>query len=208
MGDRDSERLIDAWLDGDLPADEAARVETGLRCDPELRRDFGPMVELLRSPEPTSVPAGLRERVVAAVHEQAARERTIRFEQNGWRKVSYRLGWMGAVAASVALFLSGWYGAQWWARPTPVIVAVGPQPEVTNPWVLAAYAQSVAGRGPMFPTPFVVQGAMIEMLADGKGSLPQGASAGQGSASPGRVAPQAERNEPARVPLLPIIQRL
>ena len=57
MGDRDTERLIDAWLDGELPADEAAKVEAGLRCDPELRRQFGPMVALLRSPEPTDVPA-------------------------------------------------------------------------------------------------------------------------------------------------------
>ncbi len=37
MGDRDTERLIDAWLDGELPADEAAKLETGLRCDPALR---------------------------------------------------------------------------------------------------------------------------------------------------------------------------
>ncbi len=208
MGDRDAERLIDAWLDGELPADEAAKVEAGLRCDPKLRREFGPMLALLRSPEPADVPAGLRDRVVAAIHERAAREQTIRFEPTAWRRISYRLGWVGAAAASVALFMTGWYGAQWWTKPEQATVVIVQEPEVTNPWILAAYAQSVTGRGPMFPTPFVVQGAMMEMLADGKGSLLPGASAGQESASPGRVAPPSEQNEPVRLPLLPIIQRL
>jgi hypothetical protein len=112
------------------------------------------------------------------------------------------------MAASVVLFMAGWYGSQWWTKPELTSVVVVQQPEVTNPWVLAAYAQSVTGRGPMFPTPFVVQGAMIEMLTEGKGSLNSGASAGQDSASPGRVAPQGEQLEPTRLPLLPIIQRL
>ena len=207
MGDRDTERLIDAWLDGELPADEAAKVEAGLRCDPELRRQFGPMVALLRSPEPTDVPAGLRDRVVAAVHEQATREQVIRFESPAWRRVSRRLGWIGAAAASVALFVTGWYGSQWWTKQEQPTVIVQQTPTVSNPWLLAAYAQSVTGRGPMYPTPFVAQSAMIEMLADGRAPSP-GASAGQKSASPGQAAPQREPEEPARIPLLPIIQRL
>ncbi len=208
MGDRDPEQLMDAWLDGELPADEAARIEAGLRCDPALRNQFGPMVELLRSPEAVEVPAGLRDRVVAAVHERAEREGVIRFESPAWRRLSRRLGWAGAVAASVALFVSGWYGARWWGQPGPSVVVVQPAPAVSNPWLLAAYAQSVAGRGPMYPTSFVVQGAMIEMLAGGSGPPPAGASAGPRSASPGRAVPPREPAEPVPVPLLPIIQRL
>lgn len=83
-----------------------------------------------------------------------------------------------------------------------------------SPWMLAAYAQSLAARGPMYPAPFVVQGVTIEMLADGRLERERqagGVYAGAQPARPPRAAtarPDDGRNEPALVPLLPVIQRL
>ncbi len=207
MGDRDTERLIDAWLDGELPPEEASRLEAGLRCDPALRREYGPTIALLRSREAIEVPPGLRGRVVSAVHERVNRDRVIPIASARLQRASHRLRWLGAVAASVVLFMGGWYGSQWWAKPGPTPVVVAVAPTVTDPWVAAACVQSLAGRGPLYPTPFVVQGAMMEMLAEGKPPS-TGSSAGQGSASPGLTPPKTDENEPIPVPLLPIIQRL
>jgi hypothetical protein len=218
MGDFDTERMMDAWLDGELPPDKAAEVQERLKRDPHLRRQYGPLVELLSSPEPVDVPADLGDRIVAAVHERATtKTTTIHVARPTWARVPNRLAWAGAMAASIALFLAGWFGSRWSTKPTPGGGPAGPQPiqVVSSPWMLAAYAQSLTAHGPMYPTPFVVQGVTIEMLADGRLESDRqaaGVSAGvrparEPRAAPDRPAPPQHRPEQP-VPLFPVIQRL
>ncbi len=165
------------------------------------------MLALLHSREAIDVPAGLRDRIVSAVHERVNRDRVIPITSVRLRRVSRRLRWFGAVAASVVLFMGGWYASQWRAKPGPAPVVVVTTPTVADPWIAAACVQSLAGRGPLYPTPFVVQGAMMGMLAEGK--LPStGSPAGPGSASPGLTPPRSDGSDSVPVPLLPIIQRL
>jgi len=219
MADSDTERMMDAWLDGELPPDQAAELHERLKRDPHLRRQYGPLVELLSSPEPVDVPADLGDRIVAAVHERATtKTTTIHVARPTWARVPNRLAWAGAMAASIALFLVGWFGSRWSTKPTPGGGPVGPQPTqvVASPWMLAAYAQSLTTRGPMYSVPFVVQGVTMEMLADARLELAAKPAAGPAWPEPARptapsggpVRPENGWNEPVLVPLFPVIQRL
>ncbi|HSW44432.1 MAG TPA: hypothetical protein VLM89_02560 [Phycisphaerae bacterium] len=220
MGDRDTEKLIDALLDGELSADKAAEVRSRIERDPALRRGYGPMLSMLRSPEQVEVPAGLRDRIVAAVHERDRGEgRVIRPKEMVWRRTSNRLAWIGAMAASIALFMAGWFGARMWmtpATPTPAGDTAGPAPAqvVITPGMLAAYAQSMAARGSIYPVPNAVQGALIEMIAQGDLSAQAtpvihagtDRAAAQSPAEQPRESPK-DQHEPV-IPVFPLIQRL
>jgi len=222
MGDWDTEQLIDAWLDGEVSAEQAAEIERRLRSDPRLRREYGPMLALLREPEAVDVPADLRERVVAAVRERAVDHGVVKAEGGRWHRVSNRLAWVGAMAASIALFLAGWFYAQTGKQiagpkiDSEMAMVTGPDGTVASPGMAVAFAQSVTARGLAYPVPFVVQGAVIELLAEREYATAgptvesvgrrQSRPVNEGRGGPAGATESENRSAPALV--LPIIQRL
>jgi len=113
MDCRDTERLIDAWLDRELPSEQARQVEAHMSECPACRRRFKPMIDFLGSAEPVSVPDGLRDRIVDAVTHGAGGKQTA--GRDGLPAVRrWRLACVGAAAACVGFFVVGWLGSQWW----------------------------------------------------------------------------------------------
>jgi len=176
MDCRDTERLIDAWLDRELPSEQARQVEAHMSECPACRRRFMPVVDFLRSTEPVSVPDGLRDRIVDAVSHTDGGPTSAKGRKMGSRR--RRLAWIGAAAACVGFFVVGWFGSQWWVSPSetvdqPVMVAerpeVKPQPQVTvvlSPWMLSSWAQAMALRGPVNPAPLFAQALVAELAGE------------------------------------------
>jgi predicted anti-sigma-YlaC factor YlaD len=67
MDCRDIEQLIDAYLDRELRPEEAERLEGHLDACAACSQQYRPVIEALRGGDELPVPAGLRERVLAAV---------------------------------------------------------------------------------------------------------------------------------------------
>ncbi len=215
MADRDTERLIDAWLDGELPPERAAGVEAMLRESPELRREYAPLIELLRSPDPIVMPPGLADRIKSA---DPARH-SLRVMPAGPRITTAPARWRYlrstlAAAASIALFAGGWFASQLWTRsPNPVVqtptATEAPTVVIVSPWVLNGLAQSLTVGGSVSPAPFIAQGATMELLA---GSLPAGTETTVPLILPERARPK-DPEPPAMPPddrfiILPPVQRL
>lgn len=215
MADRDTERLIDAWLDGELPPERAAGVEAMLRESPELRREYAPLIKLLRSPDPIVMPPGLADRIKSA---DPARH-SLRVMPAGPRATIAPTRWRSlrgtlAAAASIALFASGWFASQLWTRTSnPVVqppsVAEAPTVVIVSPWVLNGLAQSLTVGGSVSPAPFIAQGAAMELLA---GSLPAATETTVPLVLPERARPRG-MEPPATLPddrfiLFPPVQRL
>jgi len=176
MDCRDTERLIDAWLDRELPSEQARQVEAHISECPTCRRRFMPMVDLLGSTEPVSVPDALRDRIVDAVSYRAGGRTSAEGRTTGTRR--WRLAWIGAAAACVGFFVVGWFGSQWRGSPdktvteAPKVVEqpkVTPQPQVTvvlSPWMLNSWAQAMALRGPVNPAPLFAQALIAELASE------------------------------------------
>ncbi len=217
MADRDTERLIDAWLDGELPPEQAAGVEAMLRESPQLRQEYSALMTLLRSPDPIVMPPGLADRIKAAVPPR----HTFRVMPAGPRSPVTPARWRYlrgalAAAASLALFAGGWFTSQLWTRSAEV-VPMGPDMSaptvvIVSPWVLNGLAQSLTAGGSVNPTPFIVQGAAMEILA---GTLPEPVKAAETVVPlllPQRPAPEGQK-PPMPLPddrfiIFPPVQRL
>jgi anti-sigma factor RsiW len=221
MADRDTEQLIDAYLDGELSVEQAAEVQKLLQSNPGLRRRYGPLLELLASPEPVEIPAGLRDRVLTAVHEHAARTSGVQRRPGQPNQPRTRV-WLprtGLIAASLMLFVAGWLTSRVWldsgadqpvpARPQAISES---STVVLSPWVLNALAQSLATRGAAGSVTFVVQGAAIEVLTEPMLNAPAPFEIRpviQTHPSRRRRSVPAERDEPENpFPMLLPIQRL
>jgi hypothetical protein len=177
MDCRDTERLIDAWLDRELPGAQARQVEAHIGECPACRRRFIPVVDFLGSAEPVSVPDGLRDRIVDAVTHGAGGERTTLRDEPATVRGRH-LAWVSAAAACVGFFVVGWFGSQWWVSPSqtadkPVVVAeqpeAAPQPQgtvVLSPWMLSSWAQAMALRGPVNPAPLFAQALVAELASE------------------------------------------
>jgi len=159
---RDLERLIDAYLDRELPAETAGEVDSHLSSCPKCRREHGALVAMLRPPGPATVPRDLGDQIVAAIDERAA-------PRTPWRRLR-AVRWGAAVAASLALFFTGWASSRYWTEPArPVIERVADSPRepatvVVSPWLISSWAQAMLLRGPASPVPLFVQAVAIEEL--------------------------------------------
>ena len=169
---RDTERLIDAYLDRELSEEAARRLESHLAGCNRCQGKHGAVVALLTSPQPISVPGGLRERVTAAVTQRAARTGRVRARSQGTS------GWSrfisgpraAAVAASLILIFVGWSILRFPGKspgPEPGHLAGPPPADMTappSPWMLSSWAQAMTLPGPGNPAVFLVQGAAMESL--------------------------------------------
>jgi len=178
MADRDRQKLIDAYLDGELSIEQSAELQQRLAGDSDLRRQYGPLIDLLTSPEPVELPAGLHDRVLSAVHKHTAcTSGGPRDPGQPHNKPRNRV-WLPrthliAIAASIMLFVAGWLSSHLWldygsgqdSLDKPSVVVQVPT-EAVSPWVLNALAQSLASRGAGGSITFVVQGAAIDILAE------------------------------------------
>ncbi|HUW81599.1 MAG TPA: zf-HC2 domain-containing protein [Phycisphaerae bacterium] len=176
MDCRDTERLIDAWLDRELPGEQARQVEAHVAECPTCRRRFMPVVDFLGSTEPVSVPDGLRDRIVDAVSHTAGGRTSAEGRTMGTRR--WRAAWVGAAAACVGFFVVGWFGSHWWVSPSETVTEtpkvaerpeVTPEPQVTvvlSPWMLSSWAQAMALRGPVNPAPLFAQALVAEVASE------------------------------------------
>ena len=176
MDCRDTERLIDAWLDRELSSEQARQVEAHVSECPACRRRFMPVVGFLGSTEPVSVPDGLRDRIVDAASHTAGEPTSAKGRTMGTRR--WRLAWIGAAAACVGFFVVGWFGSQLWVWPSETVTEspkvverpeVSPQPQVTvvlSPWMLSSWAQAMALRGPVNPAPLFAQALVAELASE------------------------------------------
>lgn len=172
---RETEWLIDAYLDRTLSTRVAQDLESHLANCTVCRGQYGPMMELLSTPDDLPVPAGLRDRIVAtiadagsgvAVSGPAGRIRPGPVRRSGFRWIA----WSGAVAASIAFVAVGWMGAEWFGRPQPPgdIVPNPPSKQTTvvlSPWMLSGLAQAMTAQGSVNPLAFAAQATMTEMFA-------------------------------------------
>lgn len=172
MGYRDTEQLIEAYLDGELSVEQTAEVEKLLRGNGELRRQYGPLIQLLRSPEPVEMPKDLTPRVLGSIQEHILREKAIPVRPGRPTLRGYRvwLPWAPALAASLVLFMAGWFGSQLINRSPTQQVSERPVPVpqvtvVASPLLLNSLAQSLASSGPANPAGFAMQGAAMEIIA-------------------------------------------
>jgi anti-sigma factor RsiW len=175
MDCRDIERNLDAYLDGDLSPADAGAFAGHLRECRTCRRDYGALVAVLTSEDVVSVPAGLRDRIMAALEDThpTAGEPSAPTIGRRHGRAHTRLYWFagsGALAACLAFFAIGWFASRQYAPP------VAPSPEspggantpttvIVSPWIASSYAQAIAMRGVINPAPFFAQAAAMEQLA-------------------------------------------
>ncbi|MBN1491360.1 MAG: zf-HC2 domain-containing protein [Phycisphaerae bacterium] len=146
---RDTERLIDAYLDRELPAETASKLEAHLSACQPCRRQYGSLVGFLTKPEPIAVPAGLAERIAAAIEspEALTADRDVRlFEagvsENG-RHARHALNAAGLAREddSAKAHVPGWHGQA--RRPKAGGFARGADRAALHrwlPWAVAAAA--------------------------------------------------------------------
>lgn len=171
----DIERLIDAYLDRELTAAATDEVQAHLNECVACRRRYGPLVEMLTTPDVPAVPPGLREKVLAAVAEIPAATKGGRYMHRRdagatppahiWR---LQPAWIGALAACILLSFTSWTA---WrlgynhGKKSPTASEV-PAPVVirTSPGFLLSLAQlALPGTNPL---PLVAQSAAIDRLLE------------------------------------------
>lgn len=179
MDCRDTKLLIDAWWDGHLPEELADGLERHMERCPVCQAEYGPVNRLLADPEPVEVPAGLRDRIMAAVEQEplpeaggAGFETRLRW----WAEVM-RAPWAGAVAACLVFVLLGWVssriptGGHESAR-SGVTHGERPACVVSNPLLVASLPQRLAVPGPGGALAMVAQTAALEKLTEAPAAAP------------------------------------
>ena len=173
MDCRDLDRLIDAYLDGELPAATAGELSRHLSGCARCQERYGPLVSLLAGREEIPAPVALRDRIMTALREEAAIESL----PPGRKPLDHprrSRWWLGpvAVAASVALFAFGWLSSQLWngspaAPPPRATLDVGKPSQITvvvSPWVLSSYVQGAAVRVPAGPMLLLAHAVAAEAM--------------------------------------------
>lgn len=196
MDCRDLETRIDAWWDRELPDDQAEVIEAHLAGCPACLRTYGPVNELLTRPDPVEVPPGLRGRILDAVLGQQPGVRPAA-RRSAW---TIRLGWVGALAASVALaFTTGYFFRV--GHEAPTIAKIDPsQPQLVvtlSPATVAMLVQSTLLANAAGPAATVVQAVAFEQVTSVESELVAPTLI--------RTQPPASGEDSALVPQLPLI---
>lgn len=211
---RDVDRLMDAYLDRDVGAEEAGRVQAHLAACRRCRREHGGLIELLRSPEPVEVPPGLKDRILEAMDARygcpAGRpRRTAGRPGRRWMAAP----WWGAVAASLLFFVMGWLSSQWWQGPDrlPPIPTPNPKVEpvtiVLSPWMLSSWAQAATMPGPAAPVAMLVNGIATESLLEAPVEVCPAIRIYDRSRQELVPVPPDTDAPPPEIPLLPLVPR-
>lgn len=170
---RDTKLLIEAWWDRDLPPETAARVERHLKTCPDCRAEYGPITQLLHHPEPVAVPAGLRDRILAAVEPlplPLAGQSDNRGRPRSWVGFLHA-PWAGALAACLTFAFLAWVSS--------MIPVGGPRverPAVENPpspLVLASWAGTLTMPGQVGVLPAIARAAAFEQIVQGGAAPPE-----------------------------------
>lgn len=213
----DTQRLIDAYLDRELPAARAAELETHLAACSSCRREYGPLVTLLCSPAPVSPSAGLRDRIVEAVRSESeshAARPVASPRRPAERHAHWILSpWVGAVAASLCFFVMGWGASQWWRKPAvgPTVVEnvpPAPQPSAValSPWLAGSLAQAMTAPALGNPMPLMAQALVTELASRPEESV-TAADRGPRRAESRPTPRSDETMPPAELLLLPALYR-
>lgn len=122
---------LSAWLDGELPAEQARRVEQAVRTDPELAAEADSLRKLrrlVRTVPARKAPEGFAARVMARA------ERAHLLGQP-YASISRSFRWISLAAAAVVLLSAGaamviiFYSA----KPLPPPLAIAPKPNQPEP---------------------------------------------------------------------------
>lgn len=123
-----TEESLMAWVDGELPADEAAQVQAAVQADPALQRRAAALRELtqhLRSAFAEDLAAPVPDHLAEMAHGTPALARVLPLPRKAWHQ---RLDWAhwGGIAAGLLLVVG--LGARLMPGPagdTPQIVQAG-----------------------------------------------------------------------------------
>lgn len=181
MDCRDVERQMDACLDRELPPSQRRELEAHLQGCSACTRQWGGLVNVLTRPAAVEVPAGLRDRIVAAVAEQNRSGGNPRLVQDRGVKPrgSFEAAqstptrrvwiWPSAIAACLTFFFMGWVASRLWT-PSQSMVVVEKKPPaiettvVLSPWLVSTLARASMMPGPMSPAVVLAQGIVPEMM--------------------------------------------
>lgn len=164
------DKLMDAYLDRELEPASAAEVDVHLAACDRCRREWGGLVTLLTDPLPIEEPLGLRGRIVARVQEEIpgppARIITTFGRTARWMRWHR---YVGAVAACMAFFVTGWLVSGWWkgSHILPTDGDTTRSPSVTvvaSPWIMSSLAQAAAMTGPISPAVLLAQAVVPELM--------------------------------------------
>lgn len=200
---RKVEQVIDAYLDHELPAVRAREVESHLATCDTCRKEYGPLLSLLRSPEPVATPTDLRSRVLAAVNATTLNESQPKKHHQRIRWAP----WSGAIAASLSFFFMGWLASQWWQKPAPPEPSTGTRETVVmSPFMASSIVQAMTLRGPANPIPCIAQAFAIELASAPQAGTVETVRSPQRAVS--RPAVPTENNvPPAEFLLLPTLYK-
>jgi anti-sigma factor RsiW len=167
---RDTERLIDPFLDRELSEADSTELQAHLARCTTCRKNYGRLVAALENPTPVDVPEGLRDRIVAAI-ETTQRDGSMSTPRDagitgaGERRWPAWLPWSGALAACITFFFVGWFGSTAWNTGTD-LHSDGPPNEpvqiVITPWTATAMAQAVIPQHQANPLMSMVMVAAME----------------------------------------------
>lgn len=213
---RDTERLIDAQLDGELGTAAAAELDKHLAACAACRGRHGPLLTLLRRPDAVPEPPDLRARVLAAVAQAANTRRLDGGGRGGAAMRRRRIAWApwtGAVAASLCFFVMGWVASQWLHKGPPTVGNEPAAPEkpdatltVVSPWIVSALAQAMTGPVPEVCVPHLSQALLTEFVAPLPPNVRPAAQRRPAPASRPGKAPESEL-PPRELLLLPALYR-
>jgi hypothetical protein len=159
---------MDAYLDRELSEPVKQEVDAHLARCRQCRCEHGGLLALLQTPAPIQVPSGLRDRIAAALESEVSPVLTMaksRSQRPAWWFSGLR--YAVAMAACMALFVSGWMVSNWWSvsHSGPGANMVTPdQTVVVSPWMMNSWAQAAAMPGPISPAVILVQGVIPEMM--------------------------------------------
>lgn len=200
----EAERLIDAYLDRVLPADERRALETHLSTCPDCARRLAPLVDYLTRPAPVAVPDGLYERIMSGRRRLDKAAHGMRQRPTWLRFLMRPVG--GGLAACLGVVLMGWLittfsGAPPAVKPDPGAgpVAHPPSPQ-PSAWAVAGWVQTAHLPGPAIPASIVMQYLVMERST--------GAELGSAPVVRIRRSPESELCVPedeTLVPRLPMI---
>ena len=170
---RDTKLLMEAYWDRHLPPEMVDQIDAHVEECSACRAEFWAVNRLLAEPDPVVVPAGLRDRIMAAIEPlelpvQAPQRPASSYH---WWMERLRAPWMGAMAACLTFFLLGWFSHHMWNPPKDLPLA-GSATATPTPLALAAWTQHMALPGSVGPLPAIAQAVTLHRAMEAETPVP------------------------------------